>query len=105
NPTCNFYLFHTVWCPRTGFERRMIRFLICTLFLALSFSLHLTPLQEDVLKCLYDIGLADFTGLLYLGCAMGGNCTDCWKVLVNTDAQRNTVAEAANCIRPLCCHG
>lgn len=33
-------------------------------FIAFSSSVFLTPEQQDVLQCPYDIGLEDFTGLL-----------------------------------------
>ncbi|KAK6727578.1 hypothetical protein RB195_005332 [Necator americanus] len=81
----------------------MIRLFICTSFLICIAARYLTPVQEDVLKCLLDLGLSDVQAMDYLGCTSGGHCSGCAKKLKDTGVKSKTVVKATNCTQPLCC--
>ncbi|ETN85463.1 hypothetical protein NECAME_16751, partial [Necator americanus] len=90
--------------PAVSRKSDMIRGFICTSFLICIAALYLSPEQQDVLKCLFDLGLSDTQALNYLGCTMGGNCTGCAEKLKNAGVKPKTVVKATNCTQPLCCH-
>ncbi|KAK6727582.1 hypothetical protein RB195_005335 [Necator americanus] len=94
----------TIQGPAVSRKSDMIRGFICTSFLICIAALYLSPEQEDVLKCLFDLGLSDTQALNYLGCTMGGNCTGCAEKLKNAGVKPKTVVKATNCTQPFCCH-